>query len=86
MVLRPWQLVCAFFVEPAASPRLFSANEGGAPHHGDTVPSLFLAVYALAGAGVTASVPSPARWHHLKGYTQAAITTVALTEVSKAFW
>ncbi len=74
------------FVEPVAQPRLFSASEGGAEVRGDTIPSSVVAAYALAGAGITGAVPGPARLHHLKGYSEAVLTTIALTEMSKIYF
>jgi len=79
-------LALRIFVEPAATPRLFSESEGGAEVRGDSVPNVFVAVYALAGAGVIAAVTSHTRLHHLKGYAEAVITTMALTEISKTFF
>jgi membrane-associated phospholipid phosphatase len=74
------------FAEPAATPRLFTDDEGGAEVRGDSVHSVLTGLYALTGAGATAAVSTPARWHHFKGYAQALLTTIALTEGSKMFF
>ena len=74
------------FVTPPDTPRLFSASEGGATTFDDTVPSYAVGLYAGAGAGLIALLPTSARLHHLKGYSEAVLTTMALTEIAKNFF
>lgn len=71
------------FAEARETPLLFSASEGGAEVAGDTVPSYVVGVYAAAGAGLLALTPTEARLHHFKGYGEAVLTTIAVTEVAK---
>lgn len=72
-----------FSVDPRETPLLFPQSEGGSPVKGDTIPSYVVGIYAAAGAGVLGLTPTPARLHHFKGYTQAVLTTLALTEIAK---
>jgi membrane-associated phospholipid phosphatase len=71
------------FAQPRDTPLYFSASEGGAEVMGDTVPSFVVGVYAGAGAGLLALTPGEARLHHFKGYCEAVLTTMAVTEVAK---
>ncbi len=71
------------FIEPPEDPRFFSSSEGGASVSSDTVPEVAMAGFALSGAGLIAAIPGPSRWYHLKGYAQATITNLAITELAK---
>jgi len=76
-------LIAHFAITPPKTPRLFSNEPGGKPFNGDTVPFYAVVGYAGAGAIGVALVPSGARMYHLKGYAEASLTTVALTELAK---
>jgi membrane-associated phospholipid phosphatase len=65
-------------------PRLFSADEGGAPGGGDTVPEAAVAAYAIGVGAVIGLVPGEGRWYHFKGFLESTATTLALTEGAKA--
>lgn len=71
------------FVEPPSSPKLFPESEGGIQDFGNAVPEYIVTAYSLGFAGFIASVPKAERWHHLKGYGEAVLTTMALTEIAK---
>jgi PAP2 superfamily len=73
------------FADPPPTPRLFSATEGGAPFHADTVPESAVALYAVTGAAAVILLPTNkwARLYHLKGYGEAMMTNAMLTEVAK---
>ncbi|MBL4637563.1 MAG: phosphatase PAP2 family protein [Kofleriaceae bacterium] len=71
------------FIEPPETPRFFAASEGGASISSDTIPEIAMAGFALSGAGLIAAIPGPSRWYHLKGYAQATMTTLAITEIAK---
>lgn len=73
------------FVTPRTSPTLFPTSEGGEAVFSDTVPEVALGLTAAAGLGIIALTPSVGRWHHAKGYGQALLTTIALTEITKNF-
>lgn len=72
-----------FSVDPRDTPLAFSQREGGSEVRGDTIPSYVVGMYSAAGAGLIALTPTPARLHHFKGYTEAVLTTLALTEIAK---
>jgi membrane-associated phospholipid phosphatase len=71
------------FASPASSPLLFPNNEGVVTSFGNTVPELAVGLGVGAGAGLMALMPGIGRWHHLKGYAEATVSTIALTEVVK---
>ncbi len=71
------------FAKPAKTPRLFPESEGGHDGFENTVPEWTVSLYSVGIAGLIAASPSPSRWHHLKGYGQAVLTTAALTEIAK---
>lgn len=71
------------FVSPRSSPGLFPPDEGGAQVADDTVPEVALGLAALGGLGLIAGIPNVGRWHHAKGYAEAVLTTIALTEIAK---
>lgn len=72
-----------FFVDPPKEPRLFSPSEGGESVSSDTIPEAVMAGFALSSAGLIAGLPGEGRWYHLKGYAQAVLTTLAITEIAK---
>lgn len=71
------------FVEPPSSPNLFPESEGGIQEFGNAVPEYIVTAYSLGFAGLIAAAPKGERWHHLKGYGEAVMTTMALTEIAK---
>jgi membrane-associated phospholipid phosphatase len=71
------------FAEPPNTPLLFPVSEGGEADGGDTVPEFAVAMYSLGFAGLIAAMPQASRWHHLKGYGEALVSTAAATEVAK---
>jgi membrane-associated phospholipid phosphatase len=71
------------FAEPPDTPVLFPESEGGEADGGDTVPEFAVAMYSVGFAGLIAAIPHEERWHHFKGYGQALVTTIAITEVAK---
>lgn len=73
------------FVDPPATPRLFSESEGGAEPHEDTVPEAIVTAYASGGALALGLIPGDdSKLFHLKGYAEAVLTTLAITEIAKA--
>lgn len=72
-----------FWVEPPTTPRLFDPAEGGQSFDGNTVPEAWVMGYVGASALTIALVPEEGRWLHLKGFAEAQLTTLALTEVAK---
>ncbi len=71
------------FAKPAKTPRLFPESEGGHEGFENTVPEWTVSLYSVSIAGLIAASPGASRWHHLKGYGQAVLTTAALTELTK---
>lgn len=73
------RLALDLWVQPPSTPRWFSANEGGATPASWEVPSYAVAgLSASFGLAVLAS-GDRSRWYHLKGFGQAAMTSVFIT-------
>ena len=73
------RLALDLWVEPRASPLLFSSSEGGATPASWEVPS-----YAVAGLGVGLGLGilasgDESRWYHLKGLGESMMTSVFIT-------
>ncbi len=71
------------FAEPVDTPMLFPESEGGRENYSNSVPEAIVTGYSLGFAALIAAAPSGERWYHLKGYGEAVITTLALTEIVK---
>jgi membrane-associated phospholipid phosphatase len=72
-------------VEPPETPRFFSESEGGEAFSSDTISEAAVTGYLSLGALTVGLVPADdSRMFHLKGYAEAILTTLALTEISKA--
>ncbi len=71
------------FGEPADSPTLFPESEGGIEGFENTVPEFVVSMYSVGFAGLIMASPRAERWHHLKGFGEAVVTTAAVTEIVK---
>lgn len=68
---------------PPDKPILFSASEGGATPHADTIPAYYVAIFNAGLAGGLAAFDRPARWYHFKGMLESFATTAALNQLAK---
>ena len=80
------RIAADLWLEPPDEPRFFPATDGPALPISDTVPSTVLGAYGAAGVVLIALGDEPSRWHHVKGYAEAALTTSALTSLTKNFF
>lgn len=72
------------YVEPPATPRWFSADEGGAPsQRAREVPSWAIDVFSGVAALTMLAGGDDARWFHLKGFAEALATTSLVTVAGK---
>lgn len=71
------------FASPPDEPRLFSGDEGGKEHKGDTVPEAAVGAFAVVGLFAVAIPKTDARLVHTKGMAEALATTLFITEVTK---
>lgn len=71
------------FGEPVDDPNIFPDSEGGLGSVDNTVPELAVVAYSLGFAGIIAATPKAERWHHFKGFGEAIVTTIAVTEIAK---
>ncbi len=78
-------LTTDLWLKPPKQPRFFAATENPGLTVSDTVPNAAVAAYNVAGAALIALSDEPSRWHHFKGYAEAALTTAALTSLTKNF-
>lgn len=70
-------------MEPPATPRLFSPDEGGAEFRGDTLPNWSVSLFSAPALAVILAADTETRWYHTKGAVSAFVTTVLLTEITK---
>ncbi len=72
------------FAGSRSTPLFFSDTAGGAENMKDKQLSFSWVVGSTVGvAGLFAAIPSDARWYHVKGMSQAVLTTGMLTNLAK---
>lgn len=74
-----------FAFDPRETPLFFSASEGGETRSdAHRIPEYVVAIGASSLSFGLLGLPlTEARWYHLKGYAEAGLTTIALTEIAK---
>ncbi len=76
-------LIAALLTPPRGSPLLFSPDEGGEEYEGSTVPSAVVAANGMATGLAISLFKSRARWHHVKGFSQAWVMSALVTRLAK---
>ncbi len=75
----------SYFIGPPDKPRFFPDSEGGKDGLGDELPDFSLFIFAVASATVVGIPDRQARYFHLKGISQAIVTSAALANFAKHF-